>query len=131
MGMDSFNVDVVSKSTVSDFSFNPIEGALLRFNVTGETGTTGFCRVTIPKDLLYAEGNWIVLVDGNSVTPTVNQDANNSYLYFTYQHSTKTIEIIGTTAIPEFPSWIILPLFLTATLVVTIYKKRLPKTTNN
>jgi len=29
--------------------------------------------------------------------------------------------------IPEFPSWIILPLVLTVTTVVTIYKKRLPK----
>jgi len=30
--------------------------------------------------------------------------------------------------IPEFPSWIILPLFLTTTLVVTIYRKKLHKT---
>jgi hypothetical protein len=29
--------------------------------------------------------------------------------------------------IPEFPSWIILPLFLTVTLVVTLYRKRLAK----
>jgi nitrous oxidase accessory protein len=33
--------------------------------------------------------------------------------------------------IPEFPSWIILPLVLTATTVAAIYKKRLHKTTNN
>jgi len=33
--------------------------------------------------------------------------------------------------IPEFPSWTILPLFLTATLVVAIYRKRLHKTANN
>jgi len=32
--------------------------------------------------------------------------------------------------IPEFPSWIILPLFLTATLVVAIYRKKLSKTSN-
>jgi len=32
--------------------------------------------------------------------------------------------------IPEFPSWIILPLVITATLVAIIYKKRLPKTPN-
>jgi len=29
--------------------------------------------------------------------------------------------------IPEFPSWIILPLFLTVTLVITLYRKRLAK----
>jgi len=34
-------------------------------------------------------------------------------------------------SIPEFPSWIVLPLFLTVTMVVAIYKKRLPKTSNN
>ncbi len=33
--------------------------------------------------------------------------------------------------IPEFPSWGVLPLFLTVTMVVAIYKKRLPKTSNN
>lgn len=125
----SYFVGVASNSTVSDFSFNPDEGALLRFDVEGEDGTTGFCRVTLPKDMLNAEDNWVVLVDGISVTPTVNEDASNTYLYFTYNHSTKTIEIIGTTAIPEFPSWTILPLLLVATLMVIICKKRLPKKT--
>jgi len=32
--------------------------------------------------------------------------------------------------IPEFPSWTILPLLITATLVIIIYKQRLPKTPN-
>jgi nitrous oxidase accessory protein len=118
----NYNVDIISNSTVSDFSFNP-ETALIRFNVKGETGTTGFCRVTIPKDLLDAEDYWTVLVDGNQVTSTVKEEANSTYLYFTYQHSTKTVEIIGTDAIPEFPSRIILPLFLIATIVVIVYRQ--------
>jgi parallel beta-helix repeat protein len=120
----SYNVDVISNSSVSDFSFNP-ESALVRFSVEGETGTTGFCRVTIPKDFLDAEDYWTVLVDGASVTPTVNEDANSAYLYFTYRHSTKTVEIIGTNAIPEFPSWIILPLFLMTALFAVILKKHI------
>ncbi|MCZ2809690.1 MAG: right-handed parallel beta-helix repeat-containing protein [Candidatus Bathyarchaeota archaeon] len=33
--------------------------------------------------------------------------------------------------IPEFPSWIILPLFLVATLLIIICKQRLPKTPSN
>jgi len=121
----SYNVDVISNSTVSDFSFNP-ETALVQFSVEGETGTTGFCRVTIPKDLLDAEDYWTVLVDGASVTPTVNEEANNTYLYFTYQHSIKTVEIIGTDAIPEFPSWTPLLIMLIAVLaVVVVYKRKL------
>jgi len=38
-----------------------------------------------------------------------------------------TIDTNPETTIPEFPSWAILPLSLTIILVVTIYKKRLPK----
>jgi len=124
-----YNVYVVSNSTVSDFSFNPDEGALLRFDVDGEAGTTGFCRVTIPKDLLYTEGNWTVLVDGASVTPTIDEDASNTYLYFTYNHGTKTVEIIGTTAIPEFPSWTpTLLILIVLAVAVAIYKRKLSKT---
>jgi len=120
-----YNVDIISNSTISDFSFSPQHGGILRFNVTGETGTTGFCRVTIPKDLLYAEGNWTVLVDGNPVTATVNEDTTNTFLHFTYPHNTKTVEISGTTAIPEFPSWIILSLFLMTALFAVALKKRI------
>jgi hypothetical protein len=72
--------------------------------------------------------NWLVFfVGGNSENVTFNEDTGNTYLYFTYSHDIQTIEIIGTTAIPEFPSLLILPLSLTITLVVTIYKNRLTK----
>jgi parallel beta-helix repeat protein len=121
-------VDYVSNSTVSDFYFDPTEGAFLQFNVEGESGTSGFCRVTIPKDILHSEDNWIVLVDGASVTPTVNEDTSSTYLYFTYQHSTKTIEIRGTTVIPEFQSWTLILFTLTALAVAAaIYILKPPK----
>jgi parallel beta-helix repeat protein len=119
-----YNVYVVSNSTVSGFSFNH-ENTLIQFNVEDETGTTGFCKVTIPKNLLNAEDNWAVLVDDNPVIPSVNEDERNTYIYFTFSHSTKTVEIIGTDAIPEFPSWTILPLLLVTTLTAIIYRKKL------
>jgi len=119
-----FFVYIESNSTVSEFSFDP-EGTRIRFNVMGENETTGFCNVTIPKGLLNTEGSWVVLVDGVIVTPiTVNEDAINKYLYFTYYHSSKTIVIIGTDAIPEFPSWIILPLLMILTLIGIIFKNK-------
>jgi parallel beta-helix repeat protein len=120
----SYNVDVISNSTVSDFSFNP-ESAQIQFKVDGETGTTGFCRVTIPKNMLCTEDNWIVLVDGAAVTATVNEDTNSTYLYFSYQHSTKTVEIIGTTAIPEFPSFTLAPILLISISVVYLIKRKI------
>jgi nitrous oxidase accessory protein len=121
-----YQVNIVSNSTVSDFSFNP-EIALIRFDVEGEDGTTGFCRVMLPKDLLHAEDGWTVLMNGISVSPTPYEDTNSTYLYFTYSHSTKTVEVIGTYAVPEFPSWTLMPLLLTATLAAIITKKRLTK----
>ncbi len=120
-----FHVEVESNSTVSDFSFNP-ESTLIQFIADGNENTTGFCRVTIPKELLDAnEGNWTVTVEGNPVTPKINEDTTNTYLYFTYNHSTKTVMIRGTAAIPEFPSWTILPLFLVAVLFAVILRKQI------
>jgi parallel beta-helix repeat protein len=99
----SYNVDVVSNSTVSDFYFNPYEGAFLEFKVTGEAGTSGFCRVTIPRGLLWTEDGWVVLVDGEPVDYSQIQDENFTYLYFTYVHSTHEIQIIGTHVIVPPP----------------------------
>jgi hypothetical protein len=48
-------ISVVSNSTISEFHFNPDEGPFLRFKVTGDNGTDGFCRVEVPKTLLWTE----------------------------------------------------------------------------
>jgi len=121
----SYSVDVVSNSMISDFTFNASE-KLVSFNVTGSGGTTGFSRVAIPKQLLWAQtpSQWIVVVGGVAVTPTVTEDANYIYLYFTYTHSTKTIQITGTNVVPEFPSAIILPLLMALTMFAIIFSKR-------
>ena len=116
-------VNCVSNSTVSDFYFNPLEGAFIRFTVTGDDGTAGFCRVTVPKGLLSSENGWNVVVNDEAVTPTISEDSSSIYLYFTYNHSAKTVEIIGTDAIPEFPSWtILLILLLSVTTIAVIYR---------
>ncbi len=126
-----YNVYVISNSTVSDFSFNH-ENTLIQFNVEGETGTTGFCNVTIPKDLLETEDNWTVLVDGTSVTPIMEEDSTDTYLHFNYSHSTKTVEIIGTNAIPEFPSWSLLVFGLSVVLILSVFfRQRIRKGGNH
>jgi parallel beta-helix repeat protein len=116
-----FNVHVVSNSTVSDFSFKP-EVFVIEFKANCEPGTMGFCRVTIPKDLIDAEDNWTVLVNSESTNPTINEDTDNTYLYFTYGHNTQTIEIKGTHAIPEFPSGVLLLLLVAMLSVILIYR---------
>jgi len=117
-----YNVGVISNSTVSDFYFNPVEGAFLRFNVTGEDA--GYCKVAIPKDILWTENGWIVLVDDEPVVPTVTEEGNDTYLYFTYSGGTKTVEILGTNVVPEFPSAVIMPLLLILTLLALVVSKK-------
>lgn len=118
-------INIASNSTVSDLYFNPDEGAFIKFNVTGEEGTIGYCRATMPKEILWAENNqWTVLIDGEPVDPRITEDADNTYLYFTYNHSARTIQVIGTHVIPEFPPALILPVFMILTLIAIALAKR-------
>jgi len=136
----SYSFDIVSNSTVSDFLFNPSEGAFIRYSMSGESGTVGFCRITIPKDLLWVENGWNVTANGEPVNYTVTSDENCTYIYFAYKYDRflfippaiiqKTVEIRGTHAIPEFPSAMLLQLFIILTLLaVVITKKRLHRKT--
>jgi parallel beta-helix repeat protein len=122
-------VDVVSNSTVSDFHFNPSEGPFLRFSVTGPDDTSGFCRVTVPKGLLSTPDVWTVKVSGQTVTPNIMEDGENTYLYFTYSHNIKIVEIRGEEANPEFPIWIpMLLILIVLAVAIVLYKQRLSKT---
>ena len=123
----TYYVNITSNSTVTDFSFNPDVGPFIKFSVSGTLGK-GFCQVAIPQSLLWVEdGDWEVLVGGESVDYTIIQDGNTTYLSFIYDHSTKTVQIIGTHVIPEFPSAEILPLYIAVMMLVLILIKKLTK----
>jgi hypothetical protein len=122
---ETYHVQVISNSTVSELNLvvwlsSPNEylqpgQEFLLFYVEGENDTSGFCRVTIPKSLL--NDSYIVLVDWTMV-PAHQLDASNSthaYLYFTYNYTKHEVIII-----PEFTLTPMLPLFLTATLIIVI-----------
>lgn len=120
----SYNVTVISNSTISDFATpiwieHPEIISWIEFNVTGEQGTTGFCRISFPTALM--NGTYQVFVNGTQVAYTLLPCSNSthSYLYFTYQHSTQKVVIT-----PEFPSFLIIPLFMTATLLAVLFCKR-------
>jgi parallel beta-helix repeat protein len=111
------HVQTVCNSTISDFHFN---GTALIFNVSGENGTTGFCRICIPAALI--NGTLRVFVNGTEVPYKLlpNSNSTQSYLYFTYHHSTQEVVVA-----PEFPTFIVLPFFLIAALMgVALYKKK-------
>jgi parallel beta-helix repeat protein len=110
-------VDLISNSSISSIEFSLLNSsqAKLKFNVTGENGTQGFCRICIPKELI--NGSYVVTFDGEAITEPLSRILPSSndtytYLYISYTHSQHLIEITGTTAIPEFPTLVITALIL-------------------
>jgi hypothetical protein len=126
VGTSAFEVYVLTNSTESDFNFNQ---SLMRisFSVTGPDGTVGFCNVIIPKELLWLESPsdvWVVLIDGETATDLgTTENVTHTFLYFTYTHSLHNIIIRGTGVVPEFPTAIVAPLLLIATLAATLLTK--------
>ena len=112
-----YKVATRTNSTITEATFDQ-PSKKISFDVEGAAGTVGFCNVSIPKTLLYASPTeWTVLVDGVPVTPTITESATHVFMFFEYSHSKKTVEIIGTHAIPEFPSALTLLLLMMLTLV--------------
>jgi len=113
-----YHVQTICNSSISDFLF---DGTAIRFNVTGDNDTTGFCRICIPTALMNA----IYKVFVNGTEASYNQlpcsNETYSYLYFNYTHSTQAVIII-----PEFPSFLIPMLsMIAALLAVTVYRRRM------
>ena len=122
-----YPVTVDSDSTILGFEFNQTERQL-SLNVTGKTGTSGSCDVVVPGNLLWGtfslSMDGYALVEGDDYSQTYN--GTHYTFHISYIHSTHTIKIVASDAVPEFPAWMILPLFMTATLLVVIlYRKRL------
>jgi len=120
----TFNVTMISNSTISDFNFSePLEQ--ISFNVTGPTGKTGYCNVTIPKGLLRGEP-WTIRLNGTDWTTScsITENGTHTFIYILYTCSTNTIQIKGTWVIPEFPYILILPLFMVFSIIVAILSKK-------
>jgi parallel beta-helix repeat protein len=121
----TYYADVVSNSTISDFYFDPSEGAFIRFNVTEEDDANGFCRVVIPESLLWTEDGWTITADGQPITgyPVISS-RNYTYIYFAYSHGTEVVVIQGTHVIPELQRFLILPMFMITLLAVIFHKSK-------
>jgi parallel beta-helix repeat protein len=133
----AYSVDIVSNSSISDLSFNAT-ARTLSFNVTGPSGTVGFCRIAIPKKLMWCNTNdqWKVTVNGTLISErTITTDANYTYIYFTYHCSTETVQITSTNEQRESLSpWLVLGLVIlgvggVALLVYLVRTRKTRKTT--
>ena len=122
-----YDIRIKTNSILSAFNFDNIS-CKIHFYTTGLGGTIGFCNVTVPKSLMWCDNieDWIVTVDDNPPSGiSKTEDSINTYLYFTYDHSTHDIDITGSYVIPEFPPFLILPLFVMATILAVILSRKI------
>lgn len=114
-----YSVDVVSDSTMEDFTYFESNNTVT-LHVSSMTAgqTRGFCRLTIPHVLLSPP--YTITINGTQVSYTpIFENETLSIIYFSYGHSTTEIIII-----PEFSSFLTLPLFMIATLLAaTIFRR--------
>jgi outer membrane protein assembly factor BamB len=128
-GGEDFIVTLVINATPGELDTSSlITLKKISYTLEGIDGTLGMSNITIPNQMLG--GPYVVAVDGGMPqysAPPVDNGTHTS-LYFTYLQSSHTVEITGTTVIPEFPSATVLPLlFAISLIVVAIAKKQLPK----
>jgi len=96
---DTYHVTTICNSVVSDLRFETgleTGNRIIRFRVTGEDGTIGFCRITIPTELMNY--HYVILVDDKEILPTLLEPISGEThvrLYFTYKHSSHTITVIS------------------------------------
>lgn len=113
-------------------STNSTETSKPQFNITGKTLSfqvnqtdSGYCRIVIPKELLYAENKeWRINVDRKNTEYTKAEDANFTCLYFTYPREANEITITGTYIIPEFSQGLVLTLAWTSTIIILIANRK-------
>jgi len=89
---ENYYVTTFSNITITHFSYNESLGQI-SFNVTGPLGITGFCNLTIPKELV--NDALIILVDNVPTNYIQTHNATHYFLYFTHTLSTHKIQIIG------------------------------------
>ena len=117
---ETYYIATSCNSTISYFQFDE-DAKSVSFNVTGDNGTEGFCRVIIPKAIIENlwQGNYTVLLNGEPWPFRNWTDATNTYIYLNYTHSEHQITII-----PEFPSGIIMPLLMVLSIVAVVLAKK-------
>ncbi len=123
----SYDVGIISNSSITAFYFYPEIGPFVQFNVTGEDGTVGFSTLIMPGDLLWDEDEWKVYIDDELLIPVVVSKDEYTCLYIVYQHSTKTITIYGDHVIQEFGSIVIILSLIAASMLIILTKRNSQK----
>jgi plastocyanin len=95
---DGQSFDITSNSTtskVTEAKINEGKSVTVTFDKTGEV------QLTLPKKMI--SGNLTVMAGTNEVQSTATDGADSTTLKFTLPAGATTVDITGTTVIPEFP----------------------------
>jgi hypothetical protein len=115
--MNQYVFSVESNCTVSALAFDTTSSEL-GLTVSGPSRTRGYVKVTIAKSLVENATNVKVYLDGNQSEYSIAPTDDSWLLVFNYTHSTHRVAIdLGVIVVPEFPSTIILSLFLMISLL--------------
>ncbi len=119
---------VESNSSVSELAFDSLNKTL-SFNVSGESGTKGFTRITIAKNLVPDVAGLTIQLDESNWDYSVINMTDSWVLLITYDHSTHQVQVqLEPSAIPELSSWILIVLLmLTIGFVILVKEKRSKK----
>jgi uncharacterized repeat protein (TIGR02543 family) len=92
---------VSSNSTVSSLVFDST-ASQLKFTVSGDSGTTGYVQVCVPKNLLPVPGDLRVSLDGQDVSYQVFSQGDAWIVTTEYHHSTHSVvmALSSSTALP-------------------------------
>jgi parallel beta-helix repeat protein len=125
-------VDVISNFTISDLGLyewlttpnqylQAGQPFLRLVPVQEQNMTAGFCRMTLPNNILNTS-EYIVLINMTPIIVNKLAISNDTQttLYFTFN----TSALDGIIIVPEFPSFLVLPLFMIATLLAIIVYRR-------
>ncbi|MEM3011430.1 MAG: PQQ-binding-like beta-propeller repeat protein [Candidatus Bathyarchaeia archaeon] len=119
----TFPIKIFSNSYITDFTFNKA-AIQISFMIYGETGTQGYCNITIPKAYIKGEP-WIVKLNQTTIDHILTQNQTHYSIYINYTFtSLYHVTIKGTWVIPEFPSNIIILPFMLITAITLIMLKR-------
>jgi hypothetical protein len=90
---ETYVIRMLTNSSVTSFRFDENLDQI-NFNVTGLTGTQGYCNVTIPKNVFNS--TFAILVNG-IVTPYIkSENSDYTFIHFKYNHSNDNIKILST-----------------------------------
>jgi hypothetical protein len=128
VGDTDFGVRTFSNSIVSNLSFNQTLKQL-SLSVSGTAGSTGFCHITVPAELMSGDFTLylddVLLVEG--VDYAASSNATHYFFNVYYEHSSHVIKLVSTEVIPDFAGWLFLPFILLAIMSALILKKKLRK----